>query len=478
MMNKNGCADVNLWGSRSDWLSLGEHLCEASVAAMPSDGRRWTFDERPSSHGVVIDELEAVSRTFLLSSILATQGSEHSETSALLDVISARTDPRSELAWPTPSAGTSNVVLEAASIAIAFWLSRAQTWDRLPRLDQERIAQWLRSAVRLDTSRNNWVFFPAATALFLDAVGEGDGQGLRIYDKAVALSRSWRLGGGWYSDGPGASIDYYNSYAFHFYPAMLAWLGSFDDRLGAIREETREFLASFLALFDIEGGHVYFGRSLGYRFGATASLSVAALTGCGGDLGRLREVSSKSVRHFARHGALNFRDPLPLGWFERKPSLAQSYSGPRANYWASKAFVNLLIPVESSYWDLSNRPSCDAGDNTDGVVKLGGANMLVSRTDCGRTVRLHNHESWNVQSLRKTSPVDDRYYSRSTYSNITAPVDGSSVRDGGLSVAGPWGVSSRSELRPLGGGGLACLLLRDSCAESSVRGGTIRLASG
>lgn len=427
--------------SRGRWERWGELLLQASVRDMGSGEERWAFRERASSHGILIDEVEAVSRSFLLASILDAGGRRGDEISSLLELIVHRVSVDSPLAWPSPTHGSSNLVLEAASISIGLWISRARTWDRLAERERSAVSAWLRRAVRGDVSANNWVFFPAATALFLDHVGEGTGDGSVLFHDALKRVDSWRVAGGWCSDGAGATFDYYNSWALNYYPALLAWLSDQDDHLDRARITLRGFIESFVSLFDRDGGMVYFGRSLGYRFAASASLSVAALVGAWDNPAQLRDIGTRNLEYFDRGGALDVNDPLPLGWFRRQPEIAQSYSGPRANFWAAKPFVNLLIDPNNAYW--TDRASSLPDDS---LTILGGTGLLVSRTDGGATVRLLNQASWNVQSKRHSAPIDDPLYSRSSYSNVTSPADGRLARDSGLFAITPLGPSSRVEL--------------------------------
>src|SRR5690606_32924950 len=72
-------------------------------------------------------------------------------------------------------------------------------------------------------------------------------------------------GDGWYSDDGDSTFDYYNSFAFHFYPGVIAHLGGDSDLRDLSAERLSAFLPSLLSLIGADGGPIYFGRSMTYR---------------------------------------------------------------------------------------------------------------------------------------------------------------------------------------------------------------------
>ncbi|CAM5515003.1 hypothetical protein SALBM311S_09682 [Streptomyces alboniger] len=51
------------------------------------------------------------------------------------------------------------------------------------------------------------------------------------------------------------------------------------------------------------------------------------------------------------------RGLLTLGWYQPLPPVTQRYSGPASPYWASKAFLGLLLPENHPVWTAPEEPA-------------------------------------------------------------------------------------------------------------------------
>lgn len=248
-----------------------------------------------------------------------------------------------------------------------------------------------------------------------------------------ALDRvdEWYVGDGWYTDGPGRRFDHYNAWTFHFYPLLIAeLLGTDGEELAAVhRRRLRAFLDDYQHLVGADGAPVLLGRSLIYRFGILAPFWLGArhdatpLTP-----GRCRRLASGVVRHFVDRG-VGVGRPLGLGWYSDFAGIRQPYSGPASPYWASKAFLGLLLPPSHPVWTAREEPlEIELADVT---RPLPGPGWLVHGSRADGLVRVLNHGSDGHPRH------DDPHYRRLAFSTRSAPVVGGPVRDNAVDVVLP-----------------------------------------
>jgi hypothetical protein len=442
-------------GSRQDWISLADRLVTGALNTVRPATAVTQVEAPPSAHGHAADGLEGFARSFLMLSFRMAGtggGAPHGTVDRVREIVSiGTTSPDPSLRWLQPS-DYGHAVVEASSIALSFWLSKPWIWDCMDAESQTSVVKWLRCAASSKTSQNNWILFRAVIAAFLIDVGRGDEELEHFLSTSLGQIEDWVTESGWYSDGPTNAFDYYNSWAFHFYPAIIAYLLKNDELINKYSLRLSSFLQSFIKFFATDGSHIYFGRSLTYRFGVTTALSVGALLKClpFPEL-EAREIASSNVRYFLDGGAIEPNDTLARGWFSDTPSLVQNYSGPLASYWAAKAFVNLLIPQDAPYWAEPSTGSIHKNSRNDHLM-IEGANLLVTSAHYGKIVKLANHGSYNRSTVDDQAVVDDKFYSRVAYSNVTAPVDARQARDAGFFFTTFGGPSGRGRVQPLQAG--------------------------
>ncbi|WP_433796866.1 DUF2264 domain-containing protein [Actinoplanes sp. CA-252034] len=418
--------------TRAHWEAVAGHLLTA-VEPYATDGHaRYRLPGAPSRNGVTSDGLEGFARTFLLAAFAGTHLDRYA--TGLIAGVRGGWPPLTDMAQP---------IVEAAGIAIALHETRSEIFDRLAPADRERVVDWLAGMVGKRTPDSNWVLFRVIVEQFLATVG-GPHDPAEI---AGGLDRidAWHTRDGWYSDGPGRNFDYYSGWALHLYPVLWARMtgdhGRWTGRVGA-------FLDGYQHFFAADGRPVFQGRSLAYRFATVAPLWLGPLTGSGPlSPGRTRRIASGVLRHFLGHGALDEHGLLTLGWHRPFPPMIQPYSGPASPYWASKAFLGLLLPAEHPVWTATEEPA--EIELRDVTVHLPGPNWLLHGTRADGVVRLLNHGS-----DRARTPADPHYV-RLAYSTHTAPqLDPESWTDpvdGHLAVIGPDGHTSiRSLIEPTG----------------------------
>ncbi|MDD9375936.1 DUF2264 domain-containing protein [Streptomyces sp. ZAF1911] len=453
--------------TRAHWEAVADGLLAAVERhAGPEHALINLPGERPSVSGRRSDGLEGYARTFLLAAFRVA-GADGADPHGLLPKYAAglaagtRT-PTAErdladgdlVSWPAIT-DRGQALVEAASIAVALRLTRRWLWDRMDEPTRARVRAWLAPALRVTHVDNNWWLFPAMVGGFLSGAGGPAGAGpdpddahRRAVDRGLERIEQWYLGDGWYTDGRPRAFDHYNGWAFHFYPVLHAHLA--DDRrlLDVHGRRLAAHLDGYARTFGADGAPVHQGRSLIYRFAATAPLWAGALSGHTPlSPGTTRRLASGALRYFLDRGALDADGLLTLGWSGPYAPMVQEYSGPASPYWASKAFVGLLLPADHPVWTAVEEPG--PSETADATVALPQPGWLIQSTAADGLVRLHNHGS-DDQPAHQVLP-DSPLYARLAYSTATGPTfDGPPANQFGLVVAGK--LSERGRIRPLGTG--------------------------
>ncbi|MGW2628247.1 DUF2264 domain-containing protein [Streptomyces chattanoogensis] len=412
--------------TRAHWEATADALLRATVPyASPHHALIALPGGRPSCSGPRSDALEGFARTFLLAALRVAGSNGADPQGHLPRYAEGLTEgPRKPTAerelstahpdsWPHIHT-TRQARVEAASLALGLRLTRPWLWDTLDDRARTRLADWLLPALTPSPVDNNWWLFGLTVAGFLqDAVIEPVRAQAAI-DRALTRIEDWYLGDGWYSDGDNRAFDHYNAWALHFYPVLHAHLAADHALLATYGTRLHAQLADYTRLFDTTGAPLPFGRSLTYRFAATAAPWLGALTGHTPlTPGATRRLASGTLRHFLDRGAVTAHGLLPLGWYGPYAPMLQSYSGPASPYWASKGFLGLLLPPGHPAWTSPEEPL--PAETKDTVKPLGPTGLLLHSTASDGLVRVHNHGSNGIR------PAPDPYYARYAYSTRTGP---------------------------------------------------------
>ncbi|WP_328386172.1 DUF2264 domain-containing protein [Streptomyces sp. NBC_00400] len=412
--------------TRAHWEAVADGLLHATAPyASPRHGLITLPGPRPSSSGPRSDGLEGFARTFLLAAlrVAGSNGQDpHAHLSRYAEGLAAGTrrptdareltsaDPDS---WPR--IGTIRQArVEAASLALGLRLTRPWLWDTLDEGVRARVADWLLPALGPSPVDNNWWLFGLTVGGFLRAAGIETVRAQAAIDRALTRIEDWYRGDGWYADGDNRAFDHYNAWAMHFYPVLHAHLCADRTLLAAYGARLHAQLDDYTRLFDANGAPLPFGRSLTYRFAATAAPWLGALTGHTPlTPGATRRLASGTLRHFLDRGAVTQDGLLPLGWYGPYVPMLQHYSGPASPYWAAKGFLGLLLPAGHPAWTDPEDPL--PAETADTARPLGPTGLLLQSTASDGLVRLHNHGS------NSTAAAPDPYYARFAYSTRTGP---------------------------------------------------------
>ncbi|WP_345618065.1 DUF2264 domain-containing protein [Streptomyces ziwulingensis] len=446
--------------TRAHWEAVADGSLAAAWRWSTPGGALLDLPGRPSRSGVRSDGLEGYARTFLAAAFRVA-GAGGDDPHGLLEryarglAAGTRTPGRADAeSWPLilDHDVRGQPMVESASVALGLRLTAPWLWNHLDAGVRDRAEEWLRGALRHTPAPNNWYLFPYTVAGFLESVGRGDAETARARGRARELLAGWYRGGGWYADGDGRAFDHYNGWALHLYPVLDAYLAGDAESLAHHGARLRAHLDGYGLLFGADGAPVHFGRSLTYRFAASAAVGLGALTGHTPlSPGASRRVASGSLRYFLERGAFTGDGLLSLGWHGPHEATLQSYSGPASPYWASKAFVSLLAPAGHPLWTAVEEPA--PVEVSDRVLSLPAPGLLVQATRGDGIVRLHNHGSDHVGPHEAESAAeDDPHYGRQAYSTRTGPTAAGNAADNHLSVEVAGRGSVRRRIRPLGAG--------------------------
>ncbi|QDQ14845.1 DUF2264 domain-containing protein [Streptomyces spectabilis] len=446
--------------TRAHWEAVADGLLGAAWRWATPGGALLDLPGRPSASGVRSDGLEGYARTFLAAGFRVA-GAGGADPHGWLEryarglAAGTRTPGRDDAeSWPLilDHHVQGQPMVESASVALGLALTRPWLWDRLDDAVRDRAESWLRGALTHVPAPNNWYLFPFMVASFLESAGRGDEVTARAMERALGLLETWYRGDGWYADGDGRAFDHYNGWALHLYPLLHAHLTGDAALAARLGPRLRAHLEGYALLFGGDGAPVHFGRSLTYRFAASAAVGVGAVTGHTPlSPGTSRRVASGALRHFLDRGALTADGLLSLGWHGPHAATLQAYSGPASPYWAAKAFVALLAPATHPLWTATEEPA--PSETGDRVLALPAPGLLVQATRADGIVRLHNHGSDHVRPHEGESAAqDDPHYGRLAYSTHTGPTSPANTADNHLSVVVDGVASVRRRIRPLGAG--------------------------
>ncbi|WP_330465518.1 DUF2264 domain-containing protein [Streptomyces longwoodensis] len=399
--------------TRAHWEAAADALLAAVEPYATADRALYHLPgPRPSWSGRLSDGLEGYARTLLLAAFRR----DERVLARYADGLAA--GPAG--VWPRIE-DRGQPLVEAASVALALRLTRALLWDRLDDAVRQRTADWLADALTARPWPCNWELFPVTVGGFLASAGHEVEASRAAVERGLERIEQWYVGDGWYTDGDGRKFDYYNGWAMHLYPVLHAWLADDRERLAAYGTRLSGHLAHYARLFGADGAPVRQGRSLTYRFAATAPLWLGALTGHTPlPPGETRRLASGALKYFLERGAVDSRGLLTLGWHGPDESVLQGYSGPASPYWASKGFLGLLLPADHPVWTAQEEPG--PAEREDAASGLAAPNWLLQSTRSDGLVRLHNHGSEDVRY--------DPYYTRLAYSTVTAPTSSDDDRHG------------------------------------------------
>lgn len=295
-------------------------------------------------------------------------------------------------------------ITELAGLLIGIYFARRQLWEPLSEEEKTLYSEKLyeMALTAFDHSwPNNHYWFPIFAVTVLKRLGCVFPETERILSVGLSFLDGLYEGQGWYSDGVFGRFDYYEAWSLHMYPLLWSLIAdeSFDGyskRRSEYISRTNEFLDFYTHWFDSRGASVPFGRSLSYRFAASALFPVAVMAGCKTDPRTAGRITAKNIEFFRDNCRTERGGILPEGYLYKAPAVVEGYTSDGGAYWCAKAFLALLMTEEHPFWqgDEARLPA----EEGDFIVrpKHSGINMIFSAHD--GIVTMYNNTSQYYQN--------------------------------------------------------------------------------
>ena len=164
------------------------------------------------------------------------------------------------------------------------------------------------------------------------------------------------------------------------------------------KEWAAAFLKDYIHFFAASGENPPFGRSICYRFAASAPFALAEFCGVSAvPPGQARRACTRNLDFFLRHPIQQSQGALSLGWTDEFPAVSEAYSCAGSAYWAAKGLAPLLLPPSHAFWQAEAKPlPSEAGDFQRAVPQAG----LVVRGHDGAVEVLNNSNGICVGNIK------------------------------------------------------------------------------
>jgi len=389
------------------WRQSAADLLRPLVALMEPGRADLPISGQPSDHDVAADRVESFARPCLLAGHWLQADPSGEESGLSRDSVSAwfreglvaGTDPKSRHYWG-PTANYHQHTVEMAALVLALEMARPWLWEPLSAAEKQQIADWFGTVRGVSLHANNHMFFCVLPTEFIGKEGFGLPADRPIVDRLLDHLESMHLGGGWFVDGMNEAVDYYNPFGFHYWGLWWSLLyGERDpDRAARWREWAESFLQDYVHFFAVSGEHPPFGRSMHYRFAASAPFAVAIKAGVKSvQPGLARRVCTRNLAFFLKHPIGQAEGCLSAGWIDDFRTMAEPYCCPGSPYWAAKAFAPLLLPPDHTFWTEPEHPlPCEQEDFSRAIAPA----TFVVRSNAGEVELLNAGTSINASNRR------------------------------------------------------------------------------
>lgn len=301
--------------------------------------------------------MEAISRPlWALVPFWAGGGSDEAFEKIYPKALVSGSDPDSPEYWGKCKPYDQRFV-EMAAMAYGLIFTPEKLWDPMTEEEKDVFSDYLYQINEHEIPGCNWVFFNVLVNVALMKHNRKYSQ--ERLDEYLNQVETFYRGKGWYSDGPsnGHQVDYYVSFAIHFYSLVYATVMEQEDpvRCRRYKERAMEFAKTFVYWFDANGAALPFGRSLTYRFSQVSFFSACIMAGI--EPFSIAEMKGIIVRHLKYWLELPIFDRdgiLTIGYGYPNINMAEQYNAPGSPYWAMKTFAFLMLPDEHPFWRVES----------------------------------------------------------------------------------------------------------------------------
>lgn len=273
-----------------------------------------------------------------------------------LEGIKAGTDPQHPSYWGKVT-NFDQLIVEMASLSTFLLLNKEKTWDVLTAKEQKNLYEWLIQANEHTIPKNNWHFFRVLVNVAMKKCGMPYSQ--EMIEQDLAVVDAFYIGKGWYFDGVETQIDYYISFAIHYYSLIYCRFMAEDDpeRVAKMKERAVTFAQTFKYWFDSTGEAIPFGRSLTYRFAQVSFFSALVFADVEAlPWGEIKGLISRHMQSWMARDIFTTDGLLSVGYHYQDLTFAEGYNAPGSPYWSFKTFILLAVPEDHPYWQAEALP--------------------------------------------------------------------------------------------------------------------------
>ena len=350
--------------TRHHWIQAGEYLLRGAFNYIHSLDDQMYFPKQldktyPKNEGQIpVAKLEGLARTLFVAAPLLKENPELEMNGVkvadyyrhqLINI----SNPKSKSFISHRQGGPSQTLLELGSLAISMKAAQAVLWDPLTKAQKDSLAATMLSYGEGPTIGSNWMFFNVFILSFLKDQGYVVNEGYLESNLKKLLARY--RGEGWYNDAP--AYDYYSAWAYQTYgPIWAEMFGKkqYPQYAAQFLKNQHDMVDNYPYMFSGDGKMNMWGRSICYRFAATAPLSLYEY-GESDDVnyGWMRRIASSTLLQFMENPEF-LEDGIPtMGFYGPFAPAVQIYSCRGSVYWCGKAFLSLLLPESADFWSAT-----------------------------------------------------------------------------------------------------------------------------
>lgn len=385
--------------TRKHWLECAQFLlegvfqhlkCDADPIVIPKQSEVTYPQPDDPKHRFQAAEFEGLARTFMAAAPVIEENPMAVCNGINLRDYYARqillaSDPESErfvgyISEITKEDGKKQYqqTVEGGALVVGLMQCREQIWNQYSAEEQKQVAKLISDYAHAQTIGHNWRFFNVLMLTFLKVSGFPIDEDI-LRDHLQHLMALYS-GDGWYSDDP--CYDFYNPWGYHFYGMLWCHWYGYDNEpelADIITRRNREFIENWPRFYSRDGHQLMWGRSLIYRFGASAALGAHFLSKDPIlDPGFARRLASGNLLQFVSREDLFVNGVPCLGYYGPFDPLIQFYSCAASPFWVAKIFVALSLPKDSPFWTAEENEGFwpDLGSSSE-VVELDGPGIRI-----------------------------------------------------------------------------------------------------
>ncbi len=267
----------------------------------------------------------------------------------------------------------SQLAVEMVPIAFFVFLNK-DIFLSLNIEDQNNIANWLYQINNVKLYNNNWQCFIVLVNSFLQLLDYNYSPD-NIKDALYEIDKMY-IEDGWYSDGKTDQIDYYVSFAIHYYLLIYVYYSPSNEDNKKYLDRSLLFSKTFLYWFADNGAALPFGRSLTYKFAQSAFWSSLAMNDVPADVKSLAKgIIYRNLDWWSKKDIFDKNGLLTLGFAYPNQQMLEFYNSSGSPYWALKTFIFLLIPDDNVFWNepFKNLPELQS------QIMISPARMVIGR---------------------------------------------------------------------------------------------------